>query len=73
MNSLNNVSRGEQRGGWGHNWGKYFIGLFHVSEHLGHSKAIQKKSEKKGNCLVGGTSPPPPSLVKDQTISGFFS
>jgi hypothetical protein len=21
----NNVSRGEQRGGGGHNWGKYFI------------------------------------------------
>ena len=41
LNSLNNDSRGEQRGGMGHNWGKYFIGLFPVSEHLGHFKAIQ--------------------------------
>jgi hypothetical protein len=39
--------------GVGHNWGKYFIGLFHVSEHLGHLKSIKKKG-KKGNCLVGG-------------------
>ena len=60
-----------REGGVGHNWEKYFIGLFHVSEHLGHSKAIKKKSEKNGNCLVGGYLPPP-SLVKDQTISVFF-
>ena len=46
-------------GGVGHNWEKYFIGLFHVSEHLGHFKVIQKKSEKNGNCLVGGYLPPP--------------
>ena len=36
LNSLNNVSRGEQRGRMGHNLEKYCIGLFHVSEHLGH-------------------------------------
>ena len=46
LNSLNNVSRGEQRGGVGHNWEKYFIGLFHVSEHLGHFKAIKKNWKK---------------------------
>ena len=62
LNSLNNVSQRDLRGRGGHNWEKYFIGLFHVSEHLGHFKAIKKKSEKKPN-----------SLVKDQTISGFFS
>ena len=62
----------KNREGGGHNWEKYFIGLFHFSEHLGHSKETKKKSEKKGNCLVGGYLPPP-SLVKDQTISVFFS
>ena len=30
------INKGGQRGGGGHNWEKYFIGLFHVSEHLGH-------------------------------------
>ena len=30
-----------ERGGGGKNWEKYFIGLFHVSEHLGHFKAIK--------------------------------
>ena len=30
LNSLNNVSRGEQRGWVGHNWENYRIGLFHV-------------------------------------------
>ena len=49
----------ENREGVGHNWEKYFIGLFHVSEHLGHFKAIKKKPEKNGNCLVGGYPPPP--------------
>ena len=52
----------------GHNWEKYFIGLFHVSEHLGHFKAIQKKSGKKEIVWLEGISPPP-SLVKDQTFS----
>ena len=47
LKSLNNVSKGEQRGGVGHNWGKYFIGLFHVSEHLGHFKTNKKIHEKK--------------------------
>ena len=42
LNSLNNVRSGEQRGGVGHNWKKYVIGLFHVLEHLGHFKAITK-------------------------------
>ena len=55
----------------GHNWEKYFIGLFHVSEHLGHSKAI-KKSRKKTEIVWSGGTSPPPSLVKDQTISVFF-
>ena len=48
LNSLNNVSRGEQRGWVGHNWEKYFIGLFHVSEHLGHFKSIQNFMRKNG-------------------------
>jgi hypothetical protein len=65
LNSLNNVSRGDQR--VGHNWGKYFIGLFHVSEHLGHFKAIFFNGKTE---IVGGYLPPP-SLVKDQTISVF--
>ena len=38
----------ENRKGVGHNWGKYCIGLFHVSEHLGHFKAIQNFTRKKG-------------------------
>jgi hypothetical protein len=29
-----------ERGGGGNNWGKYFIVLIHVSEHVGHVKAI---------------------------------
>jgi hypothetical protein len=62
------------RGVGGHNLEKYFIGLFHVSEHLGHFKAIKKKSENNGNFWSGvPPPPPPPSLVKDQTISVFFS
>jgi hypothetical protein len=40
LNHQNNVTRGEWRGGVGYNWKKYCIGLFHVSEHLGHFKAI---------------------------------
>ena len=40
LKSLNNVNGGEQRErGGGHNWEKYFIGLFHVSEHVEHFKA----------------------------------
>ena len=35
--SLNVLSTWEQRG---HNWEKYFIGLFHVSEHVDHFEAI---------------------------------
>ena len=31
----------------GHNWEKYCIGLFHVSEHFVHVKAITKKLKKK--------------------------
>jgi hypothetical protein len=33
----------KREGGVGHNWEKFCIGLFHVSEHLGHFKAITKK------------------------------
>ena len=40
--------------GVGHNWGKYSIGLFNVSEHLGHFKAIQNFTKKTGNSLVWG-------------------
>ena len=36
LKSLIAVSRRKYRGWGGHNWEKYFIGLFHVSEHLGH-------------------------------------
>ena len=54
LNSLNIVSRGEQRGRLGHNWEKYFIGLFHVSEHLGHFKAITNFTRKTGNSFVWG-------------------
>ena len=28
LNSLNNVSKGKQRGGVGHNWEKYLLGYF---------------------------------------------
>ena len=48
----------ENREGGGHNWEKYFIGLFHVSEHLGHSKAIKKSRKKTEIVWLGGTSPP---------------
>ena len=41
-----------------HNWEKYFISLFHVSEHLGHSKAIKKSRKKTEIVWSGGTSPP---------------
>ena len=67
LNSLNIVSRGEQRGGGGVIWEKNFNGLFHVSEHLGH-KAIKKKVGKKWKLFGRGV---PPRLVKDQTISVF--
>ena len=39
--SLNVLSTWEQRGMGSHNWEKYFIGLFHVSEHVDQIKAIQ--------------------------------
>ncbi len=43
----------------GHNWEKYFIALFHVSEHVDHFKAKKNSREKTGNSLVfdqrGGT------------------
>ena len=60
LNSLNNVSRGKQRGGvGGHNWGKNCIGLFHVSEHLGHFKATKNFTSKRSEMVwFGGTSPP---------------
>ena len=31
----------------GHNWEKYFIGLFHISEHVNLFKAIKYFHEKK--------------------------
>ena len=48
----------EERGWVGHNCEKYFIGLFHVSEHLDHFKAIQKKVGKKRKLFCGSTYPP---------------
>ena len=50
--SLNVLSTWEQRGRGGHNWEKYFIGLFNVSEHVDHFKAIQKFMRETGNSLV---------------------
>ena len=47
-----------REGGVGHNWEKYFIGLFHVSEHLGHFKAIKKNRKKTEIVWSGGTSHP---------------
>ena len=55
----------------GHNWEKYCIGLFHVSEHLGHFKAITNFKRKMENILVWGY-PPPPMFGKKQTISRFL-
>jgi hypothetical protein len=36
-----NVSQRDLSGQSGHNWEIYFIGLFHVSEHVDHFKAIK--------------------------------
>ena len=60
-----------REGEGGHNWEKYFIGLFHVSEHVDHFKAIKYCREKKREIVwsftkLGGEVPP------DQTISGFY-
>ena len=58
-----------KRGAGCPNWGKYFIGLFHVSEHADHFKAIQIFHEKKtGNSLVGA----PPCLVKKNYFPLLF-
>ena len=43
-------------GGGGHNWEKYFIGLFHVSEHVDHFKAIKYFREKKREIVWSGGS-----------------
>jgi hypothetical protein len=59
LNSLNNVSRGEQSGWVRHNWEKYVVCLFNVSENLGHFKAIQKLSRKKREIAWFGGSPTP--------------
>ena len=57
---------------FGHNWEKYFIGLFHVSEHVDHFKAIKYFCEKKREIVWSGGTPPTPCLVKYQTITRFF-
>ena len=44
----------------GHNWGEYFIGLFHVSGHVDHFKAIKYFREKKREIVWFGGTPPPP-------------
>ena len=67
--SLHEVNGGEPRGGV-HNWEKYFIALFHVSEHVDHFKAIKYFREKKREIVWSGGTPP--CLVKYQTISRFF-
>jgi hypothetical protein len=57
-----NIGRdSEQSKQGGHNWEKYVIGLFHVSEYLGHFKAIQKCRKNMEIVWSGGTP--------DQTIS----
>ena len=56
LNSLNNVSQRDLRGRGGHNWEKYFIGLFHVSEHVDHFKAIKYFCEKKREIVWSGGS-----------------
>ena len=42
-NSIIDVIRVDKRGGGGHNWGKYFIGLFNVSEHEDHFKTRKNR------------------------------
>ena len=48
----------------GHNWEKYFIGLFHVLEHVDHFKAIKYFCDKKQEIVW--------SLGKMQNFSLFF-
>ena len=38
---------------------KYFIGLFHVSEHVDHFKAIKYFRAKKREIVWSGGTPPP--------------
>ena len=47
-----------REGGGGHNWEQYFIGLFHVSEHLGHFRAIQNFTRTNGKQFCWGVPPP---------------
>ena len=49
----------------GHNWEKYFVSLFHVSEHLDHFKAKQYFCEKKRKLF-------PVFFLKDSLISSYF-
>ena len=63
LKSLNIISQRSHIGVGGHNWEKYFIGLFHVSEHVDHFKAIKQK--------MGISLPPTPCLLKYQTIPHF--
>ena len=54
----------------GDNWGKYFIALFHVSEHVDHFKAIKYFLEKIREIVWSGGTPP--CLVKYQLFPVFF-
>ena len=58
-------------GGRGQNWEIYFTGLFHVTEHVDHFKAIKYFCDKKQE-IVWSLGTPPPPLVKCQTFSCFF-
>ena len=69
LKSLNHVNGGEQRGGV-HNCEKYFIGLFHVSGHVDHFKAIKYFREKKREIVWSGG--PPTLFGKIPNFSHFF-
>ena len=47
LKSVNHIHGGLQRGGGALNWEQYFIGLFHVSEHIDRLKAMKYSREEK--------------------------
>ena len=58
LKSWNKVSLREQRGGVGLNWEKYCVGLFNVSEHVDHFKAMKYFCEKKREIVRSGSTAP---------------